>query len=211
MREAILAGRFGPPVQVTATSGHHFPTARPAYRDIYYRDLATGGGAVQDALTHNLNAVEWLVGPIDRLVADTAHQVLDGVEVEDTAHVLARHGRVMSCFSLNQYQAPGEMTITVICQQGTARFESHQCRWRWMIQPNTAWQDEPCPAMDGDTAYIAQANSFLDAIDHRTPPLCTMEQGIQTLQVNLAVLRSAESGTWQTIGTEQDMNNRETL
>jgi len=39
--------------------------------------------AIQDALTHAFNTVQWLVGPMDRLVADAAHQVLDGVSVED--------------------------------------------------------------------------------------------------------------------------------
>jgi predicted dehydrogenase len=63
MREAIHSGRFGKPVQLTAVCGQHFPTYRPAYREIYYNNRATGGGAIQDALTHILNAGEWLVGP----------------------------------------------------------------------------------------------------------------------------------------------------
>src|SRR5262245_37080029 len=52
MRDAIRAGRFGRPVQVVSTSGQHFPTYRPAYRTIYYTRRETGGGAIQDALTH---------------------------------------------------------------------------------------------------------------------------------------------------------------
>ena len=60
MREAIHEGRFGRPVQLTLVAGQHFPTYRPTYRDTYYKDRAAGGGAVQDALTHHLNAVEWL-------------------------------------------------------------------------------------------------------------------------------------------------------
>jgi predicted dehydrogenase len=201
MRDAITAGRFGEPVHVTATSGHHFPTARPAYREIYYRDRATGGGAVQDALTHNLNAVQWLVGPIDCLVADAAHQVLDGVDVEDTAHVLARHGRVLSCFSLNQYQAPGEMAITVVCREGTVRFEPHLDRWRWMVQPNEAWHDEPNRPLSRDAGYVDQANAFLDSIEGLAPPLCSLEEGIHTLRTNLAVLASVEQRTWQTVAS----------
>ena len=59
----IRSGRFGEPVQIVATCGQHFPHYRPAYRDTYYRDRRTGGGAVQDALTHIINAGEWLVGP----------------------------------------------------------------------------------------------------------------------------------------------------
>lgn len=203
MREAIVSGRFGRPVQAVTTTGYHFPTYRPAYREIYYRDRSTGGGAIQDALTHNLNAVEWLLGPIDRVCADASHQVLDGVDVEDTVHVLARHGRVLSCFSLNQYQAPGETTITVVCERGTVRFESHRHRWRWMMEPDEAWHDEPGQPLPRDAAYIDQANAFLDALEGNGLPLCSLEEGIQTLRANLAVLASVEQGTWQAIGAKQ--------
>ena len=90
-----MANRFGRPVQLTVTAGQHFPTFRPAYKNIYYADRVQGGGAIQDAMTHYLNAGEWLLGPIDRIVADAAHQVLEGVAVEDTVHCLARHGAAM--------------------------------------------------------------------------------------------------------------------
>src|SRR5580658_9187650 len=64
MRESVLSGRFGLPVEIVATCGQNFPHCRPAYREIYYRDHATGGGAVQDALTHILDAAQWIAGPI---------------------------------------------------------------------------------------------------------------------------------------------------
>src|SRR5262249_4446502 len=38
MRRALGEGRFGRPVQLVAVCGQHFPTYRPAYRDIYYAD-----------------------------------------------------------------------------------------------------------------------------------------------------------------------------
>ncbi len=63
MKRAIDAGRFGRPLQLVAVCGQNFPTYRPAYREIYYRDHATGGGAIQDALTHVVNAGQWLSGP----------------------------------------------------------------------------------------------------------------------------------------------------
>ncbi len=200
MREAIASGRFGRPVEVIAACGQHFPTYRPAYREIYYRDRTIGGGAIQDAMTHILNTVEWLVGPIDRLTADAAHQILEGVAVEDTVHVLARHGRVLGCYSLNQYQAPNEITITVVCERGTVRFEYHRNRWRWTIHPDEPWHDEPQEPLPRDALFIHQANVFLDALEGRVSPLCSFEEGLQTLRVNLAALTSVEQGTWQTIG-----------
>lgn len=196
MREALQSGRFGRPVEIVAVCGQHFPTYRPAYRNTYYVDHATGGGAIQDALTHVLNAGEWLVGPINRLVADAAHRVLEGVSVEDTAHVLTRQGEVLGSYSLNQHQAANETTITVICDGGTVRWESHTNRWRWMLRPDEAWQDESFEAQPRDAAFIAQANQFLDAVEGRTSPLCSLEEGLQTLRVNLAALASVGSGRW---------------
>lgn len=200
MQAALSAGRFGQPVQLVAVSGQHFPTYRPAYREIYYRDRSTGGGAIQDALTHLLNLGEWLIGPVDRLLADADHLLLDGVEVEDTVHVLTRQGRAMGCYSLNQHQAPNEMTVTVACSGGTARFENHACRWRWMLRPDEPWHDEPLAEIPRDALFVAQANGFLDAIEHGQRPPCTLEEGVQTLRANLAALASAADGAWHAIG-----------
>lgn len=199
MRDAVVSGRFGRPVQIYCVSGQHFPTFRPAYREIYYKDHATGGGAIQDALTHMMNTCEWMVGPIDRLTVDASHQVLDGVSVEDTVHVMTRHGGAMGSFSLNQYQAPSEMSITVVCEGGTARAESHLSRWRWMLKPDEPWHDEPFEPFHRDQLFINQANAFLDQLEGRAKPMCTIEEGLQTLRVNLAALASAKSGNWQTI------------
>lgn len=202
MQGAIRDGRFGSPVQLVAVCGQHFPTYRPAYREIYYTDRATGGGAVQDALTHLMNAGQWLLGPIDRVAADVAHQVLDGVEVEDTAHVIARHDDVLASYSLNQYQAPNELVITVVCERGTCRLEMHRHRWAWMTQPDTPWQKESFAGLERDDTFVAQVNAFLDVLDGLAEPTCSLQEAALTLRTNLAVLASAEDGTWKRTNVE---------
>jgi len=199
MREAVLTSRFGRPVELVAVCGQNFPTYRPAYRDTYYTSRATGGGAIQDALTHLLNAGEWFLGPIDRLVADAAHQVLADVDVEDTVHLLARHGEVLASYSLNQHQAANEVTLSVVCERGVVRWESHLHRWRWMVRPDEPWHDEPHDPLPRDAAFITQASAFLDAIAGHAQPLCSLAEGLQTLRVNLAALRSVESSNWQLV------------
>lgn len=199
MRAALADERFGRPVEIVATCGQHFPHYRPAYREIYYADRARGGGAVQDALTHIMNAGQWLVGPIDRLVADVGHQVLEGVDVEDTVHVIARHGSVMGSYSLNQHQAPNEVTITVICTRGTARFEYHRGRWRRMSQPGQKWADEDVVVLDRDSLFVSQADAFLSAAAGKVPPACKLAEARHTLAVNLAILRSAERRAWENV------------
>lgn len=197
MREAVRSGRFGRPLELVVVSGQHFPTYRPAYASTYYANRATGGGAVQDALTHLLNAGEWLVGPVERLVADAAHATLPNVEVEDTVHLLARQGSVLASYSLNQHQAPDELTISVICEGGTTRFEPPD--WRWMTEPGGEWHLEQACELDRDGLFTRQAHTFLDAVEGKCPPACSLADGIQTLRVNLTALRSLETGQWERV------------
>jgi predicted dehydrogenase len=202
MRGAVVAGKFGTPVQLVAVAGQHFPTFRPAYREIYYADLSTGGGATQDALTHLIDAGQWLVGPIDRLVADAAHLVLDGVAVDDTVQVLARHGRVLACYNLNQHQAPNELTITLHGDRGTARWEFHSHRWSWMTSPGGPWHEEASAAMERDWMFVAQARAFLNAIERATPSDCTLEEAVQTQRVILACRESVATQTWRQVARD---------
>jgi len=199
MKKAIGEGRFGRPVQVVSVWGQHFPKYRPAYREIYYTSRATGGGAIQDVLTHAINAGEFLVGPVDRLMADAAHQVLEGVDVEDTVHVIARHGDVLGCYSLNQHQSPNENTITVICERGTARFDLNNACWLSMTEPDSEWHKEFAFSLERDDIFIEQANQFLDVVEGKATPACTVAEGLQTLRVNLAVLAAVEKQSWQPV------------
>lgn len=198
LRSFLATDQLGRPLQVNVIAGQHFPTYRPAYRHTYYRQRMSGGGAIQDALTHLINAVEWLVGPTTSVVADAARLKLDGVEAEDTAHVLARNVDILTSYSLNQHQPANELTITVVCERGQARFEGHRTKWSWLQDVDGAWQEEIFQ-LDRDTLFRQQAESFLSAIEHGTPPLCSLAEGASTLNTVLAILASLESQRWENV------------
>jgi len=196
MREALISGRYGPPVQVFVATGQHFPFYRPAYRQIYYTSHAHGGGAIQDSLTHMMNASEWLVGPVTKLVADADHCVLEGVTVEDTVHVITRHGQIMGSFSLNQHQPVDETSVTIVCQRGMVRTELHNRRWMSSSEPGGSWNIEQTYQYERDDLFIWQANMFLDFLEDKSPPCCPLAEGLQTLRVNHAILESVNTGRW---------------
>ena len=135
-------------------------------------------------------------GPIRRVVADAEHLALEGVDVEDTVHLLARHGNVLGSYSLNQHQPPNETTLTVVCTRGAVRWEAHAGRWRWTTRPDEPWRDEPFEVQPRDAAFIEQADRFMDAAEGRAAPPCSLEEGLQTLRVNLAALASVAAGAW---------------
>lgn len=194
MRAALRTGRFGRPLQVSVAAGQHFPTFRPAYRTIYYTRHETGGGAIQDLLTHFVNAVEWLVGPTTRVFIEAAHRCLDGVTVEDTVCLTARHGDVLASYAINQFQPPNEATWQIHCENGSLKYELHEQRWAEWPRGAEAWRYHSAPVKERDDLFVAQAGAFLDGVTGQPTDLCTVAEAVQTLKVNLANLVSWRSG-----------------
>ena len=194
LREAVHSGEYGKPFQLILVSGQHFPFYRPAYREIYYNDRATGGGAIQDALTHMINLGQWLCGDITALVADADHQLLEGVDVEDTVHVIARHGTTMASYSLNQHQAPTEASLTVVCRKGTLRCQLHEQQLAVVQAPEKPWKVLQETSLERDDLFVRQANMFLDAVAGNGSVACTLAEAEQTLLANLAILESVDAG-----------------
>ena len=196
VREAqrILAeGTLGPLLQVTATSGQHFPTFRPAYRDIYYADLATGGGAIQDGATHGFNLIQLLAGRFDWVFCDYAHQALEGVSVDDTVHFVGRTGggKTLVSLALNQFMAPNETILQCNGRDGSLQLRMHEHRLGIMLLGEEHWRWGEPSVHERDELFRLQAGAFLDAIDGKAPVLCDLDEATHTLRVNLAALASA--------------------
>lgn len=190
-RAFLQTSELGKALHATITAGQHFPTFRPAYRDIYYARHEHGGGAIQDALTHVVNAVEWLIGPCRRVFCDASHQALEGVTVEDTVNISARHGDALVSYALNQFQAPNETIIAIHGERCSVKIEVHRQRWGVLHRGDADWTWHQAPPAERDDLFIAQANAFLDGIEGKPQPLCTFDEAAQTCRFNLAALRSA--------------------
>lgn len=198
VREFLQSGTLGPVLHATCTSGQYFPGGRPAhtvhYSKTYYRDRKTGGGAIQDALTHMANWFESVLGPTDRVMCDCAHQALPEVTVEDTVNLSARNGNTLVNYTLNQFQAPNEATLQFNTATGSVKVELHNRRWGVLRLGEKDWTWTEVPALDRDAPFIEQANRFLNQIEGQPSRLCSLEAAAQTLRFNLAALASAGCG-----------------
>lgn len=193
-RDHLRGDTLGRPLHASVVAGQHFPTFRPAYREIYYTRHETGGGAIQDALTHLVNAMEWMIGPMTRVFCDAAHQQLEGVTVEDTVNVTARHGNLLASYAMTQFQAANEAVFEIHCERGSVRIESHAQRWGTLKLGDKDWTWQVTPPLERDDLFIAQASAFLDGMEGKACPLSTFDEAVQTLRFNIAALRSAATG-----------------
>lgn len=193
-REFLRSGELGEVLHVRCTAGQDFPKFRPAYREIYYARHEHGGGAIQDALTHIVNAVEWFTKPCTQVYCDTATQALEGVRVEDTVNICARHGSILASYTMTQFQAPYENTLVFHCGGGSVKIDVPGQRWGVMRRGQEEWEWHATAALERDDLFIFQARAFLDGMQGRPGPLCTLDEAARTLEFNLAALRSAATG-----------------
>ena len=91
LKQAVDAGRFG-----RLTLGE---TAVKWWRTQQYYDdggwkgtqALDGGGALMNQAIHNVDLLQWLMGPVDRISAMTAMLAHERIELEDTAGVAQKH------------------------------------------------------------------------------------------------------------------------
>ena len=65
--------------------------------------------------------------------------------------------------------------------------------------PGDEWQVASQFDLERDDLFIRQANTFLDAIEGHGSMGCPLDAGHQTLKATLAILKSVETRTWQSI------------
>ena len=192
VRDMLTQGDIGPLHQITVVAGQHFPTFRPAYREIYYARRESGGGAVQDAATHLFDLMQYFAGPLDWIFCDYAHQELADVEVEDTVHLVGRAsgGRVLVSLALNQFMAPSETHLQLNGARGSLAIRFHEHRAGIFLHGDADWIWTEPLVTERDDLFRAQAQSFLAASVGQQPPLCTLDDAERALRVNLAALDS---------------------
>lgn len=192
VRQVLSAGQIGDVLAVVVESGQHFPTFRPAYRDIYYRDRRTGGGAVQDAATHMFDLAQYLAGPFDWIFCDYEHQALEGVVVEDTVQAVGRSGggRTLVSIALNQFMAPNETTVRLNGRAGSIEIRFHEARWGMYRHGEGDWSWNPPVSKDRDELFRIQARRFRAACEGREPMLCSLAEAMHSLEIQVAALAS---------------------
>lgn len=194
LRDRLLSGDIGTPVQFVSMRGAHQPTVRPDYADTYYAELATGGGVVYDILTHSVNMGEWILGPMTEVSADTDNYVLGDVDVPDTVHMVGRHGPVMAVYSIGHHQELFEFIITVHGTAGSLRLDLYGDTLSRSSGPNGTWA-RVSTSHDPHRRWLArQAQTFLDVAAGTATPPCDLLGGLATVRSIAAVMDSAATG-----------------
>lgn len=188
MRELLLDGVLGRPLSMDATCTHYLPESRPDYPQTYYGSTNAGAGVILD-LSHELNYVEWLFGPLrieacrrmfvadlgiaDESIADIWLRSPTGLLAQIHLNAADRNIRrechvVGSNAALSADLLTGTILVTGAAN-ATTRFEC--------LSDRDAW-------------HADQARDFLDAIRGKRHPRCSVREAAHTLRISLEAMNS---------------------
>ncbi len=210
LKAAVTAGRFG-----RLTLGE---TTCKWWRSQEYYDKGgwkgtkalDGGGALMNQAIHNVDLLQWLMGPVTHITGFTATLAHERIEVEDTAVACLRFangalGVIQATTSIH----PGlPKTIAIHGDHGTAVIEQEDIL-RWELTPESP-EDQAIkerfdqkvgasggasdPAAISHQGHARQLADFVHAIENNTDPLVDGAEGRKAVAIIEAIYASAQSG-----------------
>jgi predicted dehydrogenase len=207
LKQAIESGRFG-----RLTLGD---TQVKWWRTQDYYDSGKwrgtweldGGGALMNQAIHNVDLLQWLMGPVESVQAMTGLLVHDRIEVEDTAVAAVRFASgALGVIEAATSAFPGLLKRTEIHgENGSARVEQDDVTlWsfrdaqpgdtRMLEQKSAANSGSADPKAISHAGHRDQLIDFLRAIDTGTPALVDGREGRKAVEIIRAIYRSSQSG-----------------
>lgn len=199
-----------------------------------WRTDGMANGCIGDLAPHIVNAALALIGPIDRVMAEveTVHDTRPGGRVtnDDHCQMMFRFANgAMGHIYASRVATGRKMgyAYEISGTKGAIRFdqEDQNALWLYRMEGPAATRgftkiltgpDHPdyrqfCQGPGHGTGYqdqiIIEAKDFLKAIHSGEPVWPTFRDGLEVLRVTEAALRSANSGHWQSISSDQKVGS----
>ncbi len=189
-------GAIGRPVSSRAHWGEYMPGWHPweDYRKSYAARADLGGGVV-NTLCHPLDYQRWLFGKGESLFAETSSFAL-GLEVEDTAEIaLQFKNGVISSTHVDYVQRPGQHTLQINGTLGTITWDNATGIAKCYRAETEQWQESTLPeGFERNFLFMDELRHFLEVVNKKVTPICTLDDGIAAIKLTEAIHRSASSG-----------------
>ncbi|MBX3011027.1 MAG: Gfo/Idh/MocA family oxidoreductase [Caldilineaceae bacterium] len=169
----VQSGALGKPLAATASR----LSQRPAWSS-WFTDPAQSGGAVLDLMIHDLDALNWLLGP-PKTVYCRGQQSAPGMWDHMLATVdYGSAAGVIEASEMLPKDYPFSMSLIVLCEEGRVEYlfkaGGVSVEMGGGIDSVTVYEagkNYPLPVPDrGDDAWAAEVAYFVDCVRHQRPP-----------------------------------------
>ena len=193
IKQRVESADLGAVRVVNFYCGQYWPRMRKDYPPRYAQKTETGGGAIPDHLVHFVNFLEWIFGPPDEVSARRWRLGLDDIATEDTAFVTMRFpGGQVAQLGICLFQRDTNMRLQMIADAGTMQMSFGSDALDIFVDRTGEWIRGRERRGERDDVMRDQAQHFIDCIQGKAAPRCTIEEAEQTLRTVLAALESSD-------------------
>lgn len=210
----LSSGGIGRLLSARAHWGEWLPGWHPweDYRQGYSARADLGGGVIL-TLSHPLDYLRWLLGPVQAVYALAGHLGDLELDVVDTAEISLQFASgALGSVHLDYNQQPPTHTLELVGTRGTLRWDNqdgavslfqaqHPDLKHNQTAPGGGLPGEilfrsyaPPPGFQRNDLFLAEMRHFLAVARGEQQPVCTLEDGVQALSLALAAHQSNEEG-----------------
>ncbi len=148
VKRRLDAREFGKPLSVTYVGGQYLPDWHPGedYRKEYAAQKSMGGGAMFTSMSHSLDTIEWLFGPIADYSGEKKRVGTLDIDADDTADVSCMTAQGVRVEAHADFLAqPAVHHMRIICERGVieADFAAHTINGKpYTFDQNKRYLDE---------------------------------------------------------------------
>lgn len=201
----LSQGDLGRPLWARAHWGEHLAGWHPweDYRQSYSARADLGGGVI-NTLCHPLDYFGWFFGKVSQIWAHKAHlSDLELQGVEDTAEIGLQYGNgVLASIHLNFFQKPASHTLQIVCEGGTLVWDNQDGSVHILRSGSETERISAPTGFERNWLFVEEMKHFLAVVRGEQQPVCTLEDGVETLKLTQAAHSSAE--TKRTIEIDRD-------
>ncbi len=202
LRHAIDKGRFGRIFFINATVFWMRP--QDYYDSAKWRGTwEFDGGAFLNQASHYVDLVQWIGGPIDKVMAQTA-TLARKIEAEDTgAAVMRFRSGAIGVIQTTMLTYPKNMegSITVIGENGTVKISgialNHVEKWEFADyddEDKSIFESNYTPASVYGNGHQPYYSNVLDLLEGKQSSATDGREGKKSLELILGIYESAKTG-----------------
>jgi predicted dehydrogenase len=198
LSELVHQQAIGRVLSARAETGEYLPDWHPweDYRAGYSGRRDLGGGALL-TLSHELDALCWVLGAPARVTGMAAHVSSLEIDTEDVAElVLQFPDGPLASVHVDYVRRSPHRSLEIVGEQGVVRWEYEANRVLIYSPMTRQWRvEEQDPRFERNDMYLSELGHFASCVRGEIErPLIDAEQGAAIVAITLAGLRSSAEG-----------------
>ncbi len=201
VKDLLRGGAVGPLRHVQFHMSAHLADWHPwePYQQFFMASAAQGGGALLDE-SHWIDLMVWLFGSPAHLIG-RVEKISDlDIDSDDTVDALVVYPNGLRIsIHLDLYGRPHEKFIRFVGDGGTLMWSAEPNRIAIGHESGQVWKEERFDCERNDM-FVAVAREFVDVVEGRAPPSCTLGEGARVMALVEAIRTSSAERRAVTIG-----------